>query len=43
MAIGNVGNAELKHVLDANIQVLDDALASHRFVELGRDSLVIHG
>jgi len=43
MAMGNVGNAELKHLLDANIQILDDALASHRFVELGRDSLVVHG
>ena len=43
VATGNIGNAELQHLLDVNIRVLEDVLASHRFIELGRDSLVIHG
>jgi predicted nuclease of predicted toxin-antitoxin system len=43
VATGNMGNAELQRLLEGNIQILEDALESHRFIELGRDSLVIHG
>lgn len=42
VATGNMGNAQLQRLLEDNIEILEDALASHRFIELGRDSLVIH-
>lgn len=42
MATGNIANADLQHLLADNIEVLEDALASHQFVELGRSTLVIH-
>ena len=42
MATGNMGNAQLQRLLEDNIEILEDALASHRFIKLGRDSLVIH-
>jgi len=42
VATGNIGNAELQRLLEDNIEILEDALASHRFIELGRDSLMIH-
>jgi predicted nuclease of predicted toxin-antitoxin system len=43
VATGNMGNTELLRLMDRNIQLLEDALESHRFIELGRDRLVIHG
>ncbi len=42
VATGNMGNAELQRLLEDNVETLEDALASHRFIELGRDSLMIH-
>jgi hypothetical protein len=36
-----MGNAELQRLLESNIEILEDALESHRLIELGRDSLVI--
>jgi predicted nuclease of predicted toxin-antitoxin system len=42
VATGNMGNAELQRLLEGNIEILEDSLASHRFIELGRDALVIH-
>jgi predicted nuclease of predicted toxin-antitoxin system len=42
VATGNMGNADLQRLFEGNIEVLGDALQSHRFIELGRDSLLIH-
>jgi predicted nuclease of predicted toxin-antitoxin system len=42
VATGNISNADLQHLLEQNIEILEEALASHPFIELGRDSLVIH-
>ena len=42
VATGNMGNAALQRLLEDNVEILEGALASHRFIELGRDSIVIH-
>jgi len=41
VATGNMGNAELQRLFEDHIETLENALASHRFIELGRGSLVI--
>jgi predicted nuclease of predicted toxin-antitoxin system len=40
VATGNMGNAEMQRLLEGNIQILEDASESHRFIELDGDSLV---
>ena len=42
VATGNMGNADLQQLLEQNIQILEDALESNSFIELSRDSLLIH-
>jgi predicted nuclease of predicted toxin-antitoxin system len=42
IATGNMGNADLLRLLERNIEAVEAALGSHRFVELTRDALVVH-
>ncbi len=42
IATGNLGNADLERLLCENIQAVEAALESHRFIELHRDLLIIH-
>lgn len=41
IATGNIGNARLGEIVRRNAAAIVAALADHRFVELGRDSLTI--
>lgn len=43
VATGNIGNAELESLLRKNIARIEAALQTGRFVEIGRDSLTLHG
>ncbi|MFZ2161735.1 MAG: DUF5615 family PIN-like protein [Sideroxyarcus sp.] len=42
ISTGNITNAELEKVLRANLAGIEAAFASSRFVEITRDSLVVH-
>jgi len=42
IATGNISNLELEKILRANMERIEAALATHRFVELQRDALVVH-
>lgn len=42
VATGNLGNTELEKIFDRNLPLIDAALQSSAFVELGRDRLVVH-
>jgi predicted nuclease of predicted toxin-antitoxin system len=42
ISTGNINNAELEKLLHANLSGIEAAFASSRFVEITRDSLVIH-
>ncbi len=42
MATGNISNSELEALIRRNFARIEAAFATHRFVELNRDALVIH-
>lgn len=42
ISTGNITNAELEKLLRANLGGIESAFASSRFVEITRDSLVVH-
>lgn len=42
ISTGNIANAELEKLVRANLAGIETAFAAHRFVEITRDSLVIH-
>jgi len=42
IATGNIANAELESLVHRNIARIEAAFAAHRFVEMNRDTLVIH-
>jgi len=42
VATGNISNAELEKLIRANLKAIVSAFEMHRFIELGRDVLVIH-
>jgi predicted nuclease of predicted toxin-antitoxin system len=42
IATGNISNAELEKLIRANLKAIVSAFEMHRFIELGRDVLVIH-
>ncbi len=42
VATGNLGNSELERLMRGNLDAIIGAFSTHRFVELGRDTLVIH-
>ena len=39
---GNVSNDEMERLMRSNLDAISDTFTTHRFVELGRDFLVIH-
>ena len=39
---GNIRNAELEHLLLANLESLAEALATHDYVELSRSAVILH-
>lgn len=43
IATGNIGNHELAALLERHLPAIEAALSAHRFVEVGRQGLVIHG
>lgn len=42
ISTGNIGNSELERLMRAHFGRIVEAFTEHRFVELGRDALVIH-
>ena len=42
ISTGNISNTELERLLHANLSLIEATFASNRFVEITRDSLVIH-
>lgn len=42
ISTGNIANAELEKILRANLDAIDAAFATGRFVEITRDALVVH-
>jgi len=42
ISTGNVTNAELEKILHANLPSIEAAFVSSRFVEITRDTLVVH-
>jgi len=42
IATGNISNLELEKIMRANISRIETVLATHRFIELQRDALVVH-
>ena len=42
ISTGNINNAELEKLLRANLNSIEAAFASSRFVEITRDALVVH-
>jgi Uncharacterized protein conserved in bacteria len=42
IATGNIGNAELERLIQKNLDAIVEAFRQHRFVEIGRDVIVIH-
>lgn len=43
ISTGNLGNAALLGLIERNIAIIEQAFETNRFVELGMDSLAIHG
>jgi predicted nuclease of predicted toxin-antitoxin system len=41
VATGNLGNTDLLRLIERNWEAIEREFRSHRFVELGRDSLVV--
>ena len=42
ISTGNINNAELEKLLRTNLSAIEAAFASSRFVEITRDTLVVH-
>ncbi len=42
VSTGNIANARLEEIIRINLDAVVAALAEHRFVEIGVDTLVIH-
>lgn len=42
ISTGNITNAELEKLIQANLSGIEAAFAAHRFVEITREDLVIH-
>ncbi|QFY90626.1 DUF5615 family PIN-like protein [Magnetovirga frankeli] len=42
ISTGNISNAELEKLVRANLVAIENALSAHRFVEITRNTLVIH-
>lgn len=42
VSTGNINNAELETLIRSNLGVIVKAFESSRFVEIGRDSMVVH-
>lgn len=42
ISTGNISNQDLARVLRGNLAAIERALADHKYVELGRASLVVH-
>lgn len=42
ISTGNMGNAELEQIVERNLDAILAALETHRFVEVGRENLVVH-
>ena len=42
VSTGNISNAQLEEIARINLDSVVTAFADHRFVELGRDALVVH-
>jgi predicted nuclease of predicted toxin-antitoxin system len=42
ISTGNISNAELEKVLRANLSGIEAAFVSNRFIEISRDTLVVH-
>ena len=42
ISTGNISNADLESLLSRNFSAIENAFGSHRFVELGRASLLVH-
>jgi predicted nuclease of predicted toxin-antitoxin system len=42
ISTGNIPNSALEKLMRANLTNIFDAFSTHRFIEIGRDSLVIH-
>jgi predicted nuclease of predicted toxin-antitoxin system len=42
VATGNISNEQLEEILRINLDSVVAAFADHRFVELGRDALIVH-
>lgn len=42
ISTGNIANSDLEKIVRANLNGIETAFSTHRFVEITRDSLVIH-
>lgn len=42
ISTGNIPNSALEKLMRANLPNVVDAFSTHRFIEIGRESLVIH-
>ena len=42
VSTGNISNAELETLIRSNLSVIVKAFEASRFVEIGRDSMVVH-
>ncbi|QFY90659.1 DUF5615 family PIN-like protein [Magnetovirga frankeli] len=42
ISTGNISNAELEKLIRTNLTAIEAALSENRFVEINRDTLVIH-
>lgn len=42
VATGNISNAALENVIRTNLAMISAAFETHRFLEIGREALVIH-
>jgi predicted nuclease of predicted toxin-antitoxin system len=42
VATGNISNVELESIVRANLPAIEASFAGCRFLELGRESLIVH-
>lgn len=42
ISVGNINNHELENILRANLDAIEAAFTTNRFVEITRDALVVH-
>jgi predicted nuclease of predicted toxin-antitoxin system len=43
ISTGNLGNTELLSLIERNIDLIEQALETNRFLELGAENLIMHG